>query len=221
MSSASSQPTSGKTNGVPTVLPVAHPAGTSLPAPDAATLRAGRIKLLLLFLLFASPVIASYYTYYVIQPTGRTNYGELIDPQRSLAGVRLSHSAADDFDWTRLRGKWVMVTALARNDEAAVADRLYAMRQVRLTTGKDIERIERVLVQLDGAQLPAALVAQHDGLLVLRASRTQWESLFGQSPERILMVDPLGNLMMRFPERVDPNKMKKDVSKLLRASRIG
>jgi hypothetical protein len=35
------------------------------------------------------------------------------------------------------------------------------------------------------------------------------------------MIDPLGNLMMRFPKDPDPNKIKKDISKLLKASRIG
>jgi hypothetical protein len=35
------------------------------------------------------------------------------------------------------------------------------------------------------------------------------------------MIDPLGNLMMRFPKNADPNKIKKDISKLLRASAIG
>jgi hypothetical protein len=34
-------------------------------------------------------------------------------------------------------------------------------------------------------------------------------------------VDPLGNLMMRFPKDPDPAKMKKDIIRLLKASRIG
>lgn len=184
--------------------------------------RKGRIKLTILFLLFASPVIASYLTYYVFKPTGFTNYGELVLPQRAVVSARLSLRATDDFEWSsQLRGKWVMVTAMGQPDEAALADRLYAMRQVRLTTGKDMDRIERVVVQLDDLRASSALLAQHEGLWVLRATRAQWQAIFAQPADRILIVDPLGNLMMRFPERADPNKMKKDVAKLLRASRIG
>ena len=39
--------------------------------------------------------------------------------------------------------------------------------------------------------------------------------------DHVYMIDPLGNLMLRFPKNPDPNKMKKDISKLLRASSIG
>ncbi len=39
--------------------------------------------------------------------------------------------------------------------------------------------------------------------------------------DHIWVVDPLGNLMMRFPSNADPNRTKRDLAKLLRASRIG
>ena len=39
--------------------------------------------------------------------------------------------------------------------------------------------------------------------------------------DHIYMIDPLGNLMMRFPKDADPNKVKKDIAKLLKASSIG
>jgi hypothetical protein len=37
----------------------------------------------------------------------------------------------------------------------------------------------------------------------------------------LYLIDPLGHLMMRFPKDPDPSKVKKDLSKLLRASAIG
>ena len=46
--------------------------------------RMGRLKMLGLFLICAAPVLASYFTYYVIRPEGRRNFGELIEPQRAL-----------------------------------------------------------------------------------------------------------------------------------------
>jgi hypothetical protein len=67
----------------------------------------------------------------------------------------------------------------------------------------------------------AELLAQHPGMQVLRTTHEQWQTHWGQPLDRILMIDPLGNLMMRFPPLADPNKMKKDVSRLLRASRMG
>ena len=41
------------------------------------------------------------------------------------------------------------------------------------------------------------------------------------SPDHIYVVDPLGNLMMRFPRDPDPSLMIKDLQRLLKASRIG
>jgi len=39
--------------------------------------------------------------------------------------------------------------------------------------------------------------------------------------DALYMVDPLGHLMMRYPPDFDPNRLKKDLAKLLRASRVG
>jgi hypothetical protein len=51
--------------------------------------------------------------------------------------------------------------------------------------------------------------------------QTQRRELLGQDDKAIYLVDPLGNLMMRFPEDPDPSRMKKDLSKLLKWSRVG
>ena len=42
-----------------------------------------------------------------------------------------------------------------------------------------------------------------------------------QSPTTFIMVDPNGNLMMRFPKDPNPSKIKGDVTKLLKWSSIG
>src|SRR5262245_3810891 len=56
----------------------------SLPNPalpvDRRT-RLGRAKMLLVLLVCAAPVIASYFTYYVIRPGARANYGTLVEPK--------------------------------------------------------------------------------------------------------------------------------------------
>lgn len=205
----------------PVAASAAQTSSIACAAGDARKIRNGRIKLLLLFLMFASPVIASYFTYYVIQPSGRTNYGELIEPQRSVLATNVALANGERFEWQQLRGKWLMLTAYDDNDESALRQRLYSIRQVRLTTGKDMDRIERVLVLKSSTSPSAELLAQHAGLWVVRVSAEQWRSIWAQPADRILMVDPIGNLMMRFPARADPNKIKKDVSRLLRASRVG
>jgi len=39
--------------------------------------------------------------------------------------------------------------------------------------------------------------------------------------DHIYLVDPLGNLMMRFPREADPSRVIKDIQRLLRASSFG
>jgi hypothetical protein len=205
--------------------------------PDPASRRRNRIKLLAILAVCASPVIASYLTYYLLKPEGRTNYGELIEPQVPVAALVVSEIAAPSAPAPavasvppepglgRFRGRWVMLTTTT-DDRCAddCAQRLYVMRQVRLTTGKDRDRIERVLLLPAGASAPA-LPDGHEGLQVLRADAAALATLraafaSAQAPG-ILLIDPLGNLMMRFPPDPDASRMKKDLAKLLRASRVG
>ena len=63
-----------------------HSMPTPQEAVDGASRRTvlGRWKMLAVLLTCAAPVVASYFTYYVIRPEGRRNFGELIDPQRPL-----------------------------------------------------------------------------------------------------------------------------------------
>jgi hypothetical protein len=104
--------------------------------------------------------------------------------------------------------------------------RLYNIRQVRLTTGRERDRVERLWLLTESGQPDATLLAQHEGLRLARVDltilREQFPAVTGAQPgDHIWLVDPLGNLMMRFPLNADPNRMKKDLIKLLRVSRVG
>ncbi len=206
-----------------------------------------RKALILLLLVCVTPVIASYLAYYFMPPEGRINYGELVDPQRETGAVlteplagqlpadssarlaldtpRAPESAASVSlnDW---RGRWLMVL-IATADCAQVCQRnLYNMRQVRLTTGKYRDRVQRLWLIPGQGEPPAELLAAHEGMVAARVAAEAVTDLFvpaaGQSQQaHVFLVDPLGNLMMRFPADANPSKMKKDMIRLLKASRIG
>jgi len=182
--------------------------------------------LLAILAVCVAPVVASYLTYYVLKPQGRTNYGELLDPQRQADGLALSAPDGASATLAEFRGKWVMLTFDAQGCAEACASRLYVMRQVRLTTGRERDRIERVLLVAGDAAPAPALLADHEGLRVFRvqpAEVARWlpPAEGGAAGDHIYVVDPLGNVMLRFPKSADPNRMKKDIAKLLRASRVG
>ena len=177
---------------------------------------AGRWKMLAVLLVCAAPVIASYYTYYVIRPEGRTNYGELVEPPRNVAALGVPS----------LQGRWVMLVVAPGTCDTGCRERLYEIRQVRLTAGKDRDRVARAWVVADDTAPDPALLAQHEGLVLMRTDVDALARQFPATPQtrvsdHIYLIDPLGNLMMRFPKDADPSRMKKDLAKLLRASRVG
>lgn len=202
------------------VVPVTQPAPGAGPTATAA--RYARFKLLLLFLVCAAPVVASYLVYYVFPPAGRTHYGTLIAPQRPMPAALGSHAEGG----AALRGKWLLVQADSGHCEAACVAKLYALRQQRTMTGKDRERVERLWLLTDQAMPRAELERDYAGTVRVPVATADLEAWLPVEPGRswqdyLYLVDPLGHLMMRFPADGDPAKIRKDLARLLRASRIG
>ena len=189
--------------------------------------RSGRLKMLLILLICAAPVLASYFTYYVVRPGGKgTAYSELIDP------VPLPPTQATDLQGrpvplASLKGQWLLVVA---GPAAACAEacekRLYLQRQLREMTGRERDRIDKLWLVTDDAPLAPALaaaLASTPAMHVLRVPRgavAGWlKPQAGRALEdHLYVVDPRGDWMMRAPADPDPAKLKRDVDRLLRAS---
>jgi cytochrome oxidase Cu insertion factor (SCO1/SenC/PrrC family) len=173
----------------------------------------------LIALVCLAPVVASYAVYYLFPRDRQVNYGVLLPtaPAPQLAGV-----AADgaQIRLDELRGKWVLLTIGGDGCDAACERGLYATRQARTMQGRDQDRIVRILL-LAGETLPGAEVAaQHPGLVVvLRAPSGR--SVFHGTAGTAYLIDPLGNLVLRYPEDPDIKGIAKDLGRLLKASRIG
>lgn len=203
--------------------------GPSKDQPKDQQRKSGRWKLLLVVAVCAAPMIASYFTYYVIKPESRTNYGTLLDPRAypipPLGSTTLDGKPARLEDY---KGKWVLLQVAGGDCDDACKTRLFAMRQLRLMQGKEMERIERVWLITDAKPLDTMLIREYDGTDMLRVDPKLLKAWLPADAgagtvveDHLYMIDPLGNLMMRFPKDADPNKVKKDISKLLRASSIG
>ena len=180
----------------------------------ARTVR-GRWKMLAVMLVCAAPVIASYFTYYVIRPEGRRNFGELIEPQRPVPAALSS-----------LKGQWLLVSVASGACDARCENHLYLQRQLREGLGKDKERLDWVWLVDDQAPVRDALrpaLAQAQVVNLERSQLAQWlaPAPGQQLADHLYMVDPMGNWMMRFPAHVDKStapKVKRDIERLLRAS---
>ena len=174
----------------------------------------------LILAVCAAPVIASYAAYYFWQPADHVNYGELLEP-RQLPDTVLERLDGRRFTMRELEGRWVMLAAAPAACDDKCRQRMIYMRQVRLAQGKETERVERVWLLTDSGTPDATLLSEHPGLIVLRHVQAVVDALPApRSPlDHVYVIDPLGNLMMRFPANPDPRKMLKDLSRLLRHSK--
>jgi cytochrome oxidase Cu insertion factor (SCO1/SenC/PrrC family) len=180
-------------------------------------------SLWLIVALTAAPVVASYLMYYVWRPAHMVNYGDLISPQR-LPDPALTQLDGAPFRLSQLRGKWALVSVDSGSCAVHCDEKLLYMRQLRLTQGKDQERIERVWLVSDGIAPRTELVARYPGTRVVRGADAGLLRFFPAketAADHIYLVDPLGNLILRFPRDPEPRLMIKDLSRLLKASRIG
>ena len=212
-----------------------HPLGMtvhSIPTPEQALARdtrtkgSGRWKMLAVLLVCAAPVIASYFMYYVVRPEGRRNFGELIEPQRPLpdqATVSLSGATSN---LQALKGQWLLISISDGSCDEACSRRLFLQRQLREGLGKDRDRMDWVWLVQDDAPVPDNLKPALKEATVLRASPRELAHWLApaagqQLADHLYVVDPMGNLMMRFPAQLDlttAGKAKKDLERLMRAS---
>ena len=173
----------------------------------------GRLKLALLAAFFLLPMAASWVVWHFDLVSGAAgNYGTLLTPRPAA----LPPLAA-------LKGKWVLVQFDGGACAAACERKHYFMRQVRRAQGKEMTRIERLWLITDAARPAPALLAAIEGTVISREGAALAASFPAEHAvtEHIYLVDPLGNLMMRFPPDPDPSRVIKDLKQLLRFSGFG
>ena len=223
----------------------------SLPAPqevlasDARRTARGRLRMLAVLLVCAAPVIASYLTYYVIRPEGRRSHGELIEPQRPLPAVTATALDGKAVMLPSLKGQWLLVSVAGGACDAACEQTLFIQRQLREGLGKDKERLDWVWLVDDARPVRESLRPALSQATVLRVDPARLAQWLAPAPgrnlsEHLYLVDPNGNLMMRFPAVTQPAqadigeqpapgllkgidtaaaaKTKRDIERVLRAS---
>ena len=201
----------------------------SLPQPGLAAgpqRASGRIKMLLVLLVCAAPVLASYYIYFIARPSGGTAYGTLIQPAVPMPDVAASTLAGQPQALRGLAGQWLLVVVDGGACAAACEKRLYVQRQLREMAGRESDRIDKLWLVIDDTPLSPALqsaLLATPAMNILRLPRSVVSGWLKAAPgqtleDHIYIVDPVGDWMMRAPADADPSKLKRDVDRLLRGS---
>lgn len=204
-----------------------------LPAPaqaamaDASRTRGGRVRMLLVMLVCAAPILLSYFTYYVIRPQSTSSFGQLIEPQRELPALAATDLQGQPVDVQSLRGQWLFMMVAGGACDSACERMLYIQRQLHKSLGREKDKVDRVWLVPDKAAISDSLLQALQGATVLRVDAqalSQW--LYPAQglalTDHFFLVDPMGRWMMRFPSKQEgaeaPVKIKRDMERLLRAA---
>jgi cytochrome oxidase Cu insertion factor (SCO1/SenC/PrrC family) len=198
---------------------------TEAPAPRPPL--KGRLVLAALFAVFFLPVFLAWVLNVELRhwfPFATSNHGKLIQPAERFEASALTGIDGEPVDDAMLLGKWTLVHIAPSECLAECDQAVYRMRQSRYAMGKDMDRVQRLVIAPKPLAKAAAekLLADDPALMVL-AARPEWlrrpRPAAGQA--EIYVVDPQGFLMMWYRAEDNPAGMIKDLKRLLKISKIG
>ncbi|WP_448215138.1 SCO family protein [Endozoicomonas sp. 2B-B] len=176
--------------------------------------------------------LAWYFYFFGTQfvPDGRTNKGELLLPPASFQSMTLEKNN-EMFDLQGLEGRWgVLVFGDDACSDQACQEALYQTRQAHLALGRDSDRVVRVFISSSSnPELNKRLLSEHPDLIWLGSRKESVLKALGKNPGEkrewptngFYIVDPLGNIMMKYQPGQYGGDLLKDLRKLLKASNIG
>lgn len=179
----------------------------------------GRLVLVLLAALFILPIVVATAWYYhverhgVVEPTGAA--GELILPPVAVGdGIP--------------RGKWTVLQVTGERCDGPCRQRLHDTRQVRTALHKDSTRVHRLLLHAGAvsADFRSFIAVEHPDLEVatVETDNPLFEHIGAPGEHAagaLWIVDPLGNLMMHYPDQAPARGLLDDLKRLLRLSGVG
>lgn len=189
--------------------------------------RRSRRTLVLLALVFFGPIALAVVLYATDawKPRGSIQHGELLTPAAPLAPLDLpAPASASAAAGSHLRGRWSLIFFGPGSCERLCAERVRAMRQVRLALGKEMARVQRIFCITDGSAPSASLIAGNAGLIIVADGATIaaiGRGLGERAEGEIFVVDPLGNPVLRFSATAPMNDIHQDLQHLLKSSEIG
>ncbi|MEE4184578.1 MAG: hypothetical protein V2J12_02290 [Gammaproteobacteria bacterium] len=182
----------------------------------------GRLILLAIAAAFILPIIAAVYLYFSPEgwrPGGYTQYGTLLRPPVTLPETPL----LGDADAPVLREVWSMLVVAPASCDADCEAALVKIRQIRLALGPKMTRMQTVLLTRNPAILTPELQAEHPRLIITapESAAAVLPLIPAYNNAEVFLVDPFGNLMMRYPSDADMGGIRKDLGQLLKLSTIG
>ena len=150
-----------------------------------------------------------------------TNYGTFVDPIISINDINIENSLGEKFNSNVFNGRWTLVYYLKDNCLDDCLKNIYLLRQIHAALGKDMNRLQRVLISK--SEFDNDISESYPGLTIIKNKPDKLSGLINSisSKTSILLVDPLGNVILRYDDQFEGKKLLKDIKKLFKLSRIG
>jgi cytochrome oxidase Cu insertion factor (SCO1/SenC/PrrC family) len=186
----------------------------------------GRKILLILAIIFVLPfTVAATLHLLNLKPSGHS-YGNLIQPPQALQFPVLHDVQGKEFTAQQWLKIWSVVVVDSTGCAQPCKAKVHLLKQVHTSLNKDAHRLQRVLLVPTGLkdEVLAALQKQYPDLLIIGgadADAAKFVENFNVAGASMYLVDPLGNLMMSYPEKMDPKGIFSDLKRLLKNSWAG
>lgn len=180
---------------------------------------------------FIAPVVLAYIMFFFVEVKSFVNHGELLNPILHIKDFGLKDDKNELIPQDDLTYKWRLISFLKADCDQKCESRLYDSRQIHTSLGKDRHRIIRMFVHLEpaGEALTNLIAETHENVIhvngdpdaIVKSLGDNVHDDLGINNNEIYIMDPMGNVMMRFTQD-QPNKdFLYDLKKLLKASQIG
>ena len=182
----------------------------------------------LLMATFAVPIIGAYAYFFLVDDYSMGNHGELIQPVIQVETLELADSSGTIFSRDDLIYSWKMLYVAGSDCNQNCRESIYNMRQINAALGKNAGRFKHMIIHTApmSDKFSKLIATEHSEALHSYAPEQQLSKALSVSAEQlrdgtIYIMDPLGNIMMRFNRDTSPKLILKDLNRLLKISRIG
>lgn len=183
------------------------------------------LTLSLIALLFFSPFWIAHWLFYNKHAfTHTTNHGQLITPPIDVSHMPFKNLQGTALHANLFKGQWTLLV-IAPSANANSFKKLYAIRQIRLMLGKNMHKVQRMLLFYRTKTpiiLSSQLTAPYTGSLFVVIDEKKWGALFESKNslvfDEFFIVDPNGRLMMSYLPDTNPKNIMQDLRRLIEAN---
>jgi len=190
-----------------------------------------RTYLIAMFAVFFAPLFFAMWLFFGANTwlsKNTQNHGELIQPLKPLNEFSMRSIAGTTWQEENFLGKWTLLYLGDEYCDLYCEASLFKMRQVRLTLGRERQRVQRKYLGIHthkNSKLVRAILTRYPDMQVdwfeAKQIDTALPPLRDIEKHQIYVIDPLGNLMMFYNKDATSKGMKKDLKRLLKVSKVG